>query len=169
MTILEPIRAFLASLTSLSVPRITLQQVLEAIDRPRRPVLRMLDQLAAEGYLVEISDKPVAPGPGESGRFRRNPTWQVNQEKDITDRPRIKSRPRNLRDKMWVVIRSRRRFVRSSLVTLAGCSLGSAETFTLLLERGKVIRRIGKDGGEILWLLVKDTGPKRPRIKEATS
>ncbi|MEN8134297.1 MAG: hypothetical protein ABFS18_02005 [Thermodesulfobacteriota bacterium] len=166
MTILEPIRAFLAGYKG---RKITLKQMLAAIDRPRRPVLRMLDQLAKEGYLAEIADNPTAPGQGECGRFRRNPTWRINSKKNISDRPTFKSRPHNLRDKMWTVIRARRRFTRTNLVILAGCGVGSAETYTLLLERDKIIRRIGKDGQEVLWMLVKDTGPKRPKVKEAAS
>jgi hypothetical protein len=166
MTILEPIRDFLAGYSG---RKITLKKVLAAIDRPRRPVLRMLDQLASEGYLAEIDDNPIAPGQGECGRFRRNPTWRINSKKDIGDRPTYKGRPHNLRDKMWTVIRARRRFTRTNLVILAGCGLGSAETYTLLLERVKIIRRIGKEGQEVLWMLAKDTGPKRPRIKEAAS
>ena len=161
MSILEPIREFLAKYKGREV---TLEQVLAAIDRPRLPVLQMLDQLTAEGYLVETSDS--APVLGLSSPFRRDPTWEVNHEKDISKRPQVKIKPYNLRDKMWKAIRAKRRFTRGNLVVLTSCSRGSSESFTLHLERGKFIRRTGKEGIEILWLLIKDPGPKRPKIKE---
>ena len=161
MTILEPIRGFLVDFKG---REFTLEQVVAVVDRPGRPVLQVLDKLTAEGYLVETRD--YSPVRGPSCPFVRNPTWKINQKKDISKRPRVKIKPYNLRDKMWTVIRAKRRFTRSNLVLLASCSRRSTEAFTLLLERGKFIRRTGREGIEILWLLIKDPGPKRPKIKE---
>lgn len=165
MTILEPVRAWLADYKG---RRVTLEQVVTAVGRPRRPVLRLLDILAREGYLVEIKDEPVPPANGECGRYRRNPTWKINQEMAVASRPRVQAaKPRNLRDKMWTVIRAKRRFTHSNLVLLATVSLGSAETYTKLLARDGYIRKVGKEGSENLWLLIKDAGPKRPTMTEA--
>ncbi|MDH5524477.1 MAG: hypothetical protein OEY01_10870 [Desulfobulbaceae bacterium] len=165
MTILEPVRKWLADFKG---RKITLDQVVAAVARPRVPVLRVLDILAREEYLVEISDEPVSPGYGECGPYRRNPTWRINQKKDVAERPRVKTKPRNLRDKMWTVIRAKRRFTLGDLMLLATVSHDGARTFTKLLVRDGYVRQIGKDGLENLWLLAKDPGPKRPQIKEAS-
>jgi hypothetical protein len=164
MTILEPLRGYIARR---GLAHFSLAQAAEALDRPRRPLLRMLDTLTAEGYLILVKDEPVRPGLGERGPARRNPTWRVNPKKNVAKRPRVQAPGGNtMRDKMWRLIRAQRRFTRSYLVRLVGCSAGSAEDFTALLEREGIIQRRGREGQENFYVLVKDPGVKRPRISE---
>ncbi len=164
MTVLEPVRAYLAARRAEGKRRVRLAEVVEATGLPRRPVLRVLDKLTREGYLREVADDPEPPRRGECGPPRRNPTWRIVG--DVTARPGPKPHRDTLRDKMYRIIRARRRFTRTDLMVLTGASQGSAEIYTVILERHGIIRRIGKRGGEIVWMLVKDPGPNRPRLDE---
>ncbi|MFC1524638.1 hypothetical protein ACFL6N_07600 [Thermodesulfobacteriota bacterium] len=80
MTVLNPVIEYLAGLRH---TKVTLEQVHACTGLPRRPLLRVLDNLAGDGYLTEISDEPVRPGLGECGPPRRNPTWKINKDKPL--------------------------------------------------------------------------------------
>lgn len=161
MTVLEPVVGFL---TSYRGDTVTLAAVITGADRPRKPVLRVLDRLVREGCLEEINDDPIANRYGESGRLKRNPTWRIIK-KPIAVNPKSPKR-RTVRDRIWSLIRARRRFTRKELVRLCQASLGSVEDFTQLLERHGYIKVIGKDGRQKVYMLVKDVGPKRPVLAE---
>ncbi|MDF1555786.1 MAG: hypothetical protein P1P84_22115 [Deferrisomatales bacterium] len=163
MTVLEPVSAFILGLPR---QRFTLEDVVAATQRPRLAVLRVLDRLAAEGYLVEISDDRISPKLGECGPPRRNPTWRIAKNRDVSHRTGPARRKNTLRDRLYRLIRARRRFTRNDLVVLSGASRGTVDDYTRILERESVIRRVGKRGRDDLWLLVKDLGPVRPRVAE---
>ncbi len=160
MTVLEPVVRFIIDVEG---KKITLEQVMSGAERPRKPVLRVLDRLVRDGYLQEIADHPVAPGRGEFGRDRRNPTWLIIKKPLATvTRPNR----RTVRDLMWQLMRARRRFTRSEIQRLGGVKNASAESFTKMLVKHGYLREIGKDSREKVFLLVKDDGPVRPRLKE---
>ena len=54
MTVLEPVTRFLMGLEKGA--KITLEQVILGAERPRLPVLRVMDRMVREGFLVEIED-----------------------------------------------------------------------------------------------------------------
>ncbi|MFC1524708.1 hypothetical protein ACFL6N_07955 [Thermodesulfobacteriota bacterium] len=163
MTVLNPLIDLLVGWKRRAI---SFEQVHEETGLPRRPLLRVLDNLAGDGYLTEISDEPVRPGPGECGPPRRNPTWKINKDKSLLERAKPKPRKNTVRDKVWKLIRAKRRFLRGDIETLLTASRSSIDKYVLALEREGYLRRIGKDGKEVLWMLVKDTGPKRPRISD---
>lgn len=162
MTVLEPVIEFLMKFSG---KKVRLDQVMEGAERPRKPVLRVMDRLGREGNLEEIADDPVPPGPGVGGRLPRNPTWRII-EKPLLGNFVFKPGKVTLRDKMWRLIRARRRFTRSELIRLSGAKLGSCETYTKMLVRDGYLRQIGKDGHQLVYMLVKDPGPKRPVTPE---
>lgn len=165
MTILDPLRQWIVDRQG---RRFSLATAVAELARPRLPILRALDILAREGYLVEVKDEPIPAKLGEHGPPRRNPTWKINKKMNVAKRPAVQNPRRNtMRDKMWRLIRAQRRFTRANLERLAGSSRGGVKDFTDLLEREHYIRRIGKDGADVLYLLVKDCGPSRPQIRES--
>lgn len=162
MTVLEPVVQFLQEYKG---KRISLEQAIAGAERPRKPVLRVMDRLVREGYLEEIEDNKIHPALGEVGRERRNPTWRII----VKPLPEIAQRQperRTLRDRMWQLIRSRRRFTRTELQRLTGIGRHSCDDYTKLLAKNGYLREIGKDGHEKVYLLIKDTGPQRPIVKE---
>lgn len=162
MTVLSPVMAFVIAQRRRSF---TLAKAAEATGHTRRQVLRALDRLVREGYVEELSDDPVKPDPHVGGPALRNPTWQVTGEKSLAERTSPK--PRNThRDRMWRIMRMRRQFTRTDLERLATTDRWNTELYTRMLERSGVIRRVGKQGREWLFLLVKDPGPARPRVPE---
>lgn len=162
MTVLEPVIQFLMAYRGKSV---TLDQVIGGANRPRKPVLRVMDRLVREGNLEEVADDKIPPAYGEVGRARRNPTWEIIA-KPILEEFLPKPTRDTVRDKVWRLIRARRRFTRKELVRLSGASLGSCEDFTKLLVRDGYLRITGKDVRQKVYMLVKDPGPKRPATPE---
>ncbi len=161
MTVLEPVISFLLKHGGRTVE---LSAIIAGAERPRRAVLRVLDCLVREGYLTEIEDNKINPKYGEHRRCRRNPTWLINK-KPLSERPEFIPKKRSNRDRIWQIIRMKRRFTRNDLEIISGVSRGSIDDYTKLLERQGVIRPIGKDSWSKVYLLVKDFGVKRPLFK----
>lgn len=163
MTVLEPVISYLMNYQG---KQVNLEQIVSGADRPRRPVLRVMDRLSREGNVVEIADTPEPKGYGEGGKPRRNPTWRIIEKPVLAA---FIPRPKRItvRDRMWRIIRARRRFTRLELRRLAGATISSCETFTQMLERDGYLRVIGKDSHQQVYMLIKDTGPVRPATREA--
>ncbi|MDR3631742.1 MAG: hypothetical protein P4L42_15585 [Desulfocapsaceae bacterium] len=164
MTVLEPVIQFLQAWQKKTV---TLAQVIAGAERPRKPVLRVMDRLVREGCLEETEDNRIPARLGEFGRDRRNPTWKIIA-RPLVELARPKPKRLTVRDRIWKLIRARRRCTRLEIRRLASASIASAEDYTKLLERDGYIRAIGKDGRRKVYLLIKDPGPARPVIKEKT-
>lgn len=163
MTVLEPVIGYLSTLKP--GVKCTLTQVIEGAERPRKPVLRVMDRLVREGYLLEIEDDKIAPKYGEVGRCRRNPTWKLVSH-PVYVNPKAPKR-RTVRDRLWKAMRDKRRFTRKELMRIADCSLGSAENYTKLLEHHQVIRVISQYGNRKTYILAIRQPPKdRPLFAE---
>ena len=162
MTVLEPVVAFLQGCTRKTV---TLGQVVAGSDRPRRPVLRVMDRLVRDGYLEEIEDNPVRQDARVGGKSQRNPTWRILTrpvpEEFIPMAPHV-----TMRDRMWRLIRAKRRFTLVEIMRLAASSEGAAKDFIELLAAHGFLRMIGKDGHRHVYMLIKDPGVKRPPTPE---
>ena len=143
--------------------RFYLADIMDSIGISRRQGLRFLSQLTKEGYLSELKVERIQLKLNEYGPARRNPQYKVI--KDILTRQR--KLPVNGRDKIWKTLRYLRKFTRSDLIRLTGCNK-IVEDYTRLLALHGYIRCIGRRSREKVWLLVKDMGPKRPRIPEAS-
>lgn len=164
MTVMEPVYSFLADYRGRTV---SLEAVMAGSDRPRKPVLRVMDRLVREGYLREIADNKHLHYHGSCGPLPRDPEWEI-LSKPVYVNPKSPKR-RTVRDRMWQLIRARRRFTRVELQRLSRASLGAAVDFTQLLEQHGYIRQIGKDSRRKVYMLVKDCGPQRPVLSEVNN
>jgi len=161
MTVLDPVVLFLLTCGR---KKVTLEQVVAGVELERKPILRVMDKLAREGYLQEIKDDKLSKGHAEPGPFVQNPTWEVIR--DLTERPTKRPGRNTGRDKIWRAIRQLQRgFTRSDLVRLTGASRGAIEDYTKLLERDGFIKVVGRDVKQFRYNLVPGE-PQRPKIKE---
>ena len=142
--------------------RFCLTDVVEATGLDRRKLLRVLEKLRNEGYLEILEEEHIRAGYKEMGPARRNPRYKLI--KDISDR-RIK-RPDNKRDKIWRTLRHLRKTTCSNLVRITGCNERTVGDYIRKLAGDGYVRSMGRYGKEKVWILVKDTGPQKPRIKE---
>ncbi len=146
--------------------RFGLPELIDATGHTRKQCLRAADKLAAEGYLAELADAPIKPDPHQGGPALRNPIWQAVEGKPVAARSHLAARADcTHRARMWRLIRMRRQFTVSDLVVLGGVTEGTARLYAQILERHKIVRRIGKRGRELLWILRADT-VARPRLAE---
>lgn len=150
MTVLDPVLRYLSEC---GLRRVNLQQVIDGAERPRKPVLRVLDKLCREGFLKQVADEPIAPGLNECGPPRRNPTWSIVKSpvaRPTGPEPRINTQ----RDRLWRVIRAKRYFTKADLAITAGVKPDTADNYVRLLERHNHVRRTGKDGGRVTYMLL---------------
>jgi len=165
--ILATVRAVLATRTIVAgrfvAGKVTLAEVVDASGCPRRPVLRVLDRLAREGWLQLLTDDRLhADNFGETyGPARRNPTYQVVQDLRLHRGYQVRARV-SCRDKIWSTLRTLRRSTPSNLERLTGGNAKAVAEFLRMLAAGGYVREVGKDSHEKIWALVKDIGPKRP-------
>jgi len=162
MTVLEPVIGWLIISKK---KRVTLGQVMAGSDRPRKPVLRVMDRLVREGYAEEISDGKFALAQGEFGPMRRNPTWKILSTPLAV--PRNQAKRRTLRDKIWQLVRAKRHFTLVQIQRLSGGAYDTVRIYMNMLERDGYVRRTGKEGGRITWMLIRGHNQtKRPVTKE---
>ena len=88
--------------------RVSLAEVVDASGCPRRPVLRVLERLAREGWLELVEDVRLRPAPGECGPKRRNPAYLVHRDIRLHRAHQDRSRV-TCRDKVWSTLRAVRR------------------------------------------------------------
>ncbi len=162
MTVLEPITRFLSDYKG---RRVSLCQLIEGAERPRKPVLRVMDRLASDGYVEEVEDNKVKPGYREYGRAKRNPTWKIIK-RPLWETFAPKAERYTNRDKMWKGVRALRRFSIAELMRITGVGEGSAASYIRLLMHHGFLRVIGKDGRKRVYLLIKDPGARRPSTPE---
>ncbi len=161
MTVLDPVVLFLLTCGR---RKVTLDDVVAGVMLERKPVLRVLDKLAGEGYLEEIADDKRQKGYAEPGPALQNPTWRIIG--DLTDRPVKRPKKNTGRDKIWRAIKMLQRgFTRSDLVRLTGASRAAVEDYTKLLVRDGHIKIVGMEGRQYLYNIV-SRDSKRPKIKE---
>lgn len=154
MTVLDPVIGYLMAMYEMSGSHrvLSLARIMNGAGRPRKPVLRVLDKLVGEGYLVQINDSPVPNGRREYGPARRNPEWRI--VRDLTDRPAARPRKNTLRDKIWKLIRIRLYFTKADLVFSSGASPATVDEYVRLLEKWGHIRRTGKDGRFVHYMVI---------------
>lgn len=158
MTLLESvIRCLLES----EKKTVRLDAMVACSGNERRQVLRVLDKLAAEGYLAETGDEPQYPRLGEMGPARRNPTWRI--VRDLATRP-TKNQPRraSMRSRMWRLIRAKHRFTKTDLAT-CGFPAASVDEYVRDLELAGYVRRTGKDGRLVTYICARPNQVEPPR------
>ncbi|ACL06457.1 hypothetical protein Dalk_4779 [Desulfatibacillum aliphaticivorans] len=139
-----------------------MSDAVKATGLDRRLVLRVLEKLRKEGYLEIIEDRREHGIFTEMGPARRNPRYKKVRDLSL----RRSNRPLCEQDKIWRTLRMVRQATRSKIVMLSGCHPSTVEKYTQALEKEGVIRAIGRDGREKVFLVIKDNGPRHPVIPE---
>lgn len=167
--ILATVRAVIATRTIVAgrfvSGRVTLSEVVDASGCPRRPVLRVLDRLTREGWLELIEDIREVPAPGKCGVRPRNPAYLVHRDIRLHRAHQIRSQV-TCRDKLWSTIRTLRRSTVSNLTRLTGCTEDCCRHYMAILERNGFVRQAGRDELEKVWVLIRDTGARRPETRD---
>ncbi len=148
------LKAVQAELKALSGDAVSIEKMAEMTGLPENPVSRALDILTERGVIATI--------PGSGGKYfvpypKETPAHEEKQpvEKKLLGR-----------DKMWRVMRAKRRFTRIDIKRIAELPISSVETyFDILLSHG-YIRKTGKTGNADVFMLVKNPGPIRPILKK---
>lgn len=173
LTVLGPVKALLAELTvrdGVFKPgaEVSLEQAMDRLTGLKRPpVLRVLERLRREGDLELVEETKTDVKPGENGPRRRNPTFRVVRDVRLRKDNQAKHRV-TCRDKVWSTLRGLRprATTYSELTRLTGCEAGTVNNAMKALAKGGFVKAKGKIGREAAWILVKDTGPKRPETPE---
>lgn len=160
MTVLEPVINYILTCRR---KELTLQQVMAGADRPRRPVLRVLDRLVKEGSLIEIEDNKARPGLGEFGPNRRNPSWRVIS---LPQLPCLMARRLTVRDKVWKALQTSPRCTQNEIMTVTGAKEKTVRNYLSLLLKAGYLRVTGKDGHSNVYMLTNGHGKPRPEIRE---
>ena len=170
--ILAVVRSVLATRTVVDgrfrAGRVTLAEVVSTSGCPRRPVLRVLDRLVREGWLDLAEDVREVPAPGKCGVRPRNPVYMVRRDIRLHRAHQVRSQI-TCRDKLWSTLRSLRRSTVSNLTRLTGCTEDCCRHYMAILERNGFVRQAGMDGLEKVWVLIRDTGARRPETKDRTT
>jgi hypothetical protein len=141
----------------------TLSQIVKITGLERKAVRHKLWKLESAGLIMRVSfrKRPLpnfSRGSPMKGICYRNTKLQSLREK--TKPPRTKKE--NGWDKMWKAIRALRQFTRDDLAILCEQSIFNVRYFTKRLRQLGYIRPLRERGRNILWVLIKDAGPKRP-------
>lgn len=165
---LSVMEAVIDTLLAAKGKTITLKRVVARAERPRKPVLRVLDRLTREGYLRQIEDHPIDNGPCSPPL--RNPTWEI--VKPVT-RPVRRPQRRTVRDRIWKAIRmkaTRGIFTLPEIQAIAEATEDSVRLYLRMLVKGGYLQVVGKvKPGQVITYRLrksKDCGPHRPKLVE---
>lgn len=150
----------------------SLAQIVKITGLNRDVVRDILLTLHSEGFLRRIHKNPEPYIRGK-GPLLMNIRYRLITPKKLAQKIAPKFKGENTAsDRLWFIIRKKRVFTRRDLRVLTcdmkGQPTMSKETvrwFTKMLARAEIIKQINR--GE--WILVKDTGPRRPYIGDQTA
>jgi len=157
------LKAIIKACLSFETRYYTLSQVAKLTGLERKAVRHKLWKLEAAGLLMRVSCRKVPLPNFSRGKpmkeiCYRNIKLQPLREK--TKPPRTKKE--NGWDKMWKAIRALRQFTRGDLAILCEQSIYNVRYFTKHYRKLGYIRPLRERGRNVLWVLTKDAGPKRP-------
>ena len=141
----------------------TISQIVEATGFRRAAVRHRLWKLESAGFLKKVSCRKIPLPNFSRGKplkevCYRNAKLQPLKEKTKGPRP-LKE---NGWDKMWKTLRALRRFTRNDLAIICEQSIHNVRYFTKVYRKLGYIRPLSERGRNVVWMLIKDTGPKRP-------
>jgi DNA-binding Lrp family transcriptional regulator len=139
----------------------TLSQVVDATGLQRETVRHRLWKLESAGLITRIKYWE-SPLPGFSnGRPTKNICYRSTQRLfEKANAP--KAHKYNSWDAMWKTIRALRKFTRSDLQIICSQGLSNVQAFTKTYRKLGYIKPLREKGRNILWMLIKDPGPRRP-------
>jgi hypothetical protein len=141
----------------------TISQIVKATKLKRSAVRHKLWKLEAGGLLKRVSCRKL-PLPGFSrGKPMKEICYRNVRLRPLIDKTKA---PRPLKengwDKMWKTLRALRRFTRNDLAIICEQSIYNVRYFTKTYRKLGYIRPLSERGRNVLWVLIKDTGPTRP-------
>jgi len=140
----------------------TVSRIAEITGFDRAAARHKLWKLESAGLITRFASKEIPP----DGRGR--PTKEITYRNTALLKTRNDApvqRKTNGWDKMWQAIRVLRRFTRSDLATICGQSIANVQFFTKEYRKLGYLRPSKKAGRNVIWMLIKDPGTKRP-VKE---
>jgi len=142
----------------------TMEHIIEESGWPREEVWPRMYKLEKEGLIKRVRNVKILLPSGEIvPQILYTSCVGLKQRLSLMELPRKKNTGW---DKIWKTIRAMRRFTRADLVQLTGTSDGQVKDFTKVLERAGYIRKAAcSPGKSAIFVLCKDPGPQRPRIK----
>ncbi len=117
---------------------------------PELPIQRALGILENRGVV-----KAIVGSGGKYAVIAKPKNKQVRQREKVLGR-----------DKMWRIIRARKRFTRIDVKRITGLPITSVEAYVKILLQHGYLRKIGKDGKADIFMLIKNPGPKRPILQK---
>jgi len=140
----------------------SLDQIVGLTKMPRKSVIDSLVILSQEGLIKKVRKRRKAHILGHSPRF--SVIYKTSNKKALSARIAPKLKEKTVQDRLWFIVRGKRFFTLRDLIVLADVKRGTARCFLKLYRRAGIIRRLKPGGPGVVWMLVKDTGPKRPYI-----
>lgn len=117
---------------------VSLKDVAHATERPRKPILRVMDKLAKDRIVEQVRDEREHLRLGQYGPKRRNPVWRVLKKPDLSH-PKSPKR-RTVRDRIWKAMRDKKQFTREDLQRTSGAGAASVAKYCLELEKAGIIK-----------------------------
>lgn len=127
---------------------------------PRQEVRARLARLEREGLIRRVRE--TAHNNGEPGAPIRRISYVAMKGLKKRLEEMTFQRPGTKWDAIWRTMRVMRRFTRTDLVQLTGASEANVKYYTTMLKRAGYLGRAGRT----TWILLKNTGPQRPRISK---
>jgi hypothetical protein len=137
----------------------TLSQVVKLTGFDRKTVRHKLWKLESAGLIKRVSSKKIKlPNLSIGKEICYRNILQALREKTKPPRPQKE----NGWDKMWKAIRALRQFTREDLAILCEQNIYNVRFFTKRYRKLGYIRPLREGGRNVLWVLIKDAGPRRP-------
>lgn len=141
----------------------SIDQIMQAVNLPRKFVIDALVSLSKEGLIKKVKKVRKEHIPGQPPRFTH--IYSANRKAlAVRIAPRLKKE--TVQDQMWKVIRKSKSFNLQDLIVLSGVKRGTARWYLKALRRLGIIHPSRGGGGSgVVWNLIKDVGVRRPYIK----
>jgi len=157
------LRAIIKACLSFGTQFYTLSQIVGLTGLKRAAVRHRLWKLESVGLLTRIKFWET-PLPGFS---KGRPTKEIcyRNTKLLPKKAMamaLKNGKENGWDRMWKAIRALRRFTREDLAIICEQSIDNVKCFTKTYRKLGYIKPLHERGRNVIWVLVKDPGPRRP-------
>jgi hypothetical protein len=139
----------------------TLSQIVKITDMERAAVRHKLWKLESTGLLTRIKCWET-PLPGFS-KCRPTKVICYRNTKLLSKKANTpKNHKENGWDRMWKAIRALRRFTREDLAIICEQNIENVRYFTKRYRKFGYIRPLRERGRNVLWVLTRDAGSRRP-------
>jgi len=156
------LKAIIKACLSFGTRYYTLSQVVKLTGFERKAVRHKLWKLESAGLLTRVSCRKI-PLPNFSKGKPMKEICYRNKFQSLREKTKP---PRTIKangwDRAWKAIRALRQFTREDLAILSEQSIHNVRYFTKRYRKLGYIKPLRESGRNVLWVLIKDAGPKRP-------